>query len=43
MNIKKSKLFALLFFTLIISGCKNDSQPQNVIQKVVKKPVLNLA
>jgi len=43
MDIKKSNLFALLLFTLCISGCKNESQPQNTTQKVVGKPILNLA
>ena len=42
MDIKKSNLFAVLLFTLFISGCKNDSQPQNAIQKAANKPVLNL-
>jgi len=42
MNIKKSNLFALLFLALFISGCKNESQPQNTIQKVVDKPLLNV-
>jgi len=42
MDIKKSYMFAVLLFTLFFSGCKNDSQPQNAIQKVINKPVLNL-